>query len=195
MYAGEEVEASIGRYNDRVLLLNNPEILPTLLSVQLRTTEIICKDLIDWNGIACTAKTGGWLASKEYIKAIKRKGNVKIAMVVCDTGFELTLKTNYWDELIGHKHVGWIPWWKHNNNTTIFLKDAKPIAAIVFERRMRTAMIAPLFLTEPQDVQWAWNLFAAYWLKSGGSDGETEIRSVKSSDLYKAKGELFELFS
>jgi hypothetical protein len=193
MYDGEEVEVSIGHGKDRSLSFEKAEILPTLTALKWRTEQLISDRSFGWDRMACTAKSGQWLLRSQYVDSLVRDNrDVKLSLVVCDMAYADDLASQYRDHLL--TPIRWLPWWLHNRNVTIFLSGDRPIYAISFERRMRTASIAPLYLTAEADVRYAWNSFVAYGLRADRFKNGTRDDHITERDLREAERRLLDEF-
>jgi hypothetical protein len=96
------------------------------------------------------------------------------------------LITKFGDSLVELRKLHW---WLHNHHVTVFLQQRIPRYAISFERRMRTARIAPIYV-DTLDVNSCWETFAAYWLKAGRIFNSTPERPIVAQDMESAKAEI-----
>ena len=185
MYDGEEVEVSIVRSSARRLSFETAELMPTLAALKWRTEQVMTDPNMEWDAVACTAKSGQWLLRSPYIDAVTRMRGGRVALVVSDTLHEQQLADCYGNYLV--RPLRWLPWWLHNRNVTVFLAANRPRFAISFERRMRSSRIAPVFLTSEADVRHAWDSFVAYWLRAERFQQGTRDSHITSADLRNAE--------
>ena len=180
MFEGEEVEVAVSANTDRTLFLESAESLATLTALKLRTEEVMNDPSYKWDAIVCTAKTGQWLRRDDYRDSIGRRG-ARLALVVADRSYEARLRATYGNRLVAPVRA--LPWWLHNRHVTVFLNGDIPKYAISFERRLRTARIAPLFLTDSDDVRSAWHSFVAYWFRAERFGLDKSDREVGAAEL------------
>jgi hypothetical protein len=160
MHGGEEVEISSNTRAITNHIFVSPVPLSTFTSLHAQTDQMLRAG--NWDAILCTAESGKWLLQERWSALIK-PCKAGIAIIVADETYNDNLKDEYKEKLGGR--LRWLPWWMHNRHATVLLKDRHPVQAIFYERRLRTAHIAPLWLKEP-DAKIAMDAFVAYWIKA-----------------------------
>jgi hypothetical protein len=190
MYKGDEVEVA-GHGRDRNLSFESGTALSSLRALQLHTKELMSKT--DWHAIVLTAKSGEWLVNNGFADALKKRP-VAISLVVADMAHLPKLAENFGDDI--EKRMGWLPWWMHNRNVTVFLDSSgEPIRALAFERRLRTTTIVPYLLEVEADRDSAWRTFIAYWVKAkriANKEPEAE-RQITQEDMNRGRQEIVSL--
>jgi hypothetical protein len=82
---------------------------------------------------------------------------------------------------------------------TVFLKDETPVAALSFQRRLRTARITPVYLekcaAQPDnpDLDRVWNSFVAYWAKAERFTKSSSVPDLTGQEVTDAKTRLLGL--
>ncbi|MGC1852379.1 MAG: SIR2 family protein [Solirubrobacterales bacterium] len=143
---GSEVE--IDATDDQVCAkaFDHPLTLPTITSLRLFTIGLF-KGLKPEDEVYISCETGEWLLrDKTMFDLLSKQDRVEVI-----TAFDFKseeLDHEYGDRLT----LLPIDPWRHNRHMTIVCRRDVPRRAIYFARRLRTPMITPVYLRDPDDA-------------------------------------------
>jgi hypothetical protein len=146
LQGGSEVE--IQPTDDRVCAkaFRDPVALPTVTSLRTFTLSLF-RDVAPEDEVYISCESGEWLLEDGAMhEVLSKQQHVEVI-----TAFEL--KYGKLDDLYGDrlKHQSIDPW-RHNRHMTIVCRRSTPWRAVYFARRLRTPLITPVYLKDPDDA-------------------------------------------
>jgi len=188
-YDGDDIEIS-PKYSEQYNIFSSPIFLPTKLAMKYYTNQILCNS-DDWDALLIVSETGDWLLNDEISNAIN---NRKIILILADEINKVLLKKKYEKNI----RIKIMPWWKHNEHMTIFIKRKKrtknnkllsnqpwegSVQSIYFKRKLRDTSINPVLLKANDGALIAETFFAYYYKGKNSWSGDVltkrNIRSIR----------------
>ena len=144
----EDSEIEIQPTDDHVCskAFDSPLTLPTITALDI-FTKWLFKDLEPADHVYISCETGEWLlTNKAMKKLLSEQHHVEVI-----TAFGL--KSGDLDKAYkGKLEVATHNPWRHNRHMTIVCKGDSPSRAVYFARRLRTPLITPVYLKNPEDA-------------------------------------------
>jgi hypothetical protein len=146
LQAGSEVE--IQPTDDRVCskAFDSPLTLPTITSLDI-FTKWLFKDLRPADEVYISCETGEWLIQNEKMfELLSKQEHIEVI-----TAFHLKSKglhAKYGDTL----NLRVLNPWRHNRHMTVVCRGDSAMRAVYFARRLRTPLITPVYLDQPNDA-------------------------------------------
>lgn len=183
MYDKDEVEVVTFDDSRHFEIFKTPTPLSTLTSLKLCTKELLNDG--EWDALLCIAETGEWLLKQGVPPSSEGKAR-RVAVIVADPAHSTEIKEKLGDRLVFIKPM---PWWLHNQHMTLFLEEECPTCGIYFERRLRSAEIAPVKVGR-EGAKTLLDTFVAYLLKAERSGGGGVSQVILRDEVTKRRREL-----
>ncbi len=141
-------EIEILATDDRVCskAFNSALTLPTATAMSVFTTGLF-RNIMPHDEVYISCETGEWLLEDEVMfELLSKQDRVEVI-----TAFDFKygdLDTKYQGKLVHH----FIGPWRHNRHMTIVCRRQSPWRAVYFARRLRTPLITPVYLKDPEDA-------------------------------------------
>ncbi len=144
----EASEVEIHATDDKVCskAFDDPIVLPTITSLSVFSTGLF-DGLKKTDAVYISCETGEWLIEDEAMfDVLSRQEYVEVI-----TAFDF--KFDKLDEKYkGHLRLKSIDPWRHNRHMTIVCRGNEPRRAVYFARRLRSPLITPVYLKNPEDA-------------------------------------------
>jgi hypothetical protein len=134
--------------DDRVCskAFDSPLTLPTITSLDI-FTKWLFSDLRPADEIYISCETGEWLIQNEgMFELLSKQEHIEVI-----TAFRLKIKglhAKYGDAL----NLRVLNPWRHNRHMTVVCRGGSAMRAVYFARRLRTPLITPVYLDQPNDA-------------------------------------------
>jgi hypothetical protein len=165
------IEIEVHSSDDRICskVFHGAVVLPTLTALRGWTEELL-KTGESFDSLKVVAETGKWLQNSPALRrrndVLEARGESPVPIELVAAFVPVAPEGNAPVEIPGCETY-YIPWWHHNRHLTILMKgsgeQARPRCAIYFVRRLRSATVTPVYVTDAEDLDRLVASFKILW--------------------------------
>ncbi len=181
VFDGEEVEVVPSADPRSPWVFTEPKALPTYLTLQKQTEELLHSRRRRWTHLFVVAETGAWMTSRR-VKSLFSRCKEKRCVLCIDTHTppEWGLRDEIAKRLAARRRPGHkisigactflfaqLEWWEHNRHLTLGYNanDSSFTGGIFFRRSLRSTQITPVYVHHPSDCAELFLTFLSYALR------------------------------